>query len=343
MSALRIPTTLSLAVAQTGQPVYRRGREPGAVLTRVAASHIRVGTFQFAAARGDKEDLRALADYAIRRHYPDLLESDNRYFEFLRIVVQRQAALVAKWMSVGFIHGVMNTDNVSIAGETIDYGPCAFMNSYRASTVFSSIDEQGRYAYGNQPAICQWNLARFAETLLPLLHENIEQAIQLATQLINDYPQVYRQFWLDEMGRKLGIANVIATDESLILELLHWMEERELDFTNTFRDLADQQLSASRYQEDSFQQWAKGWKSRLEQDGDVVQAHRLMQQTNPVVIPRNHQVELVLESAVYHQEFQPLEELLEVLRRPFEDQELNRPYRSPPPGGDGDYCTFCGT
>lgn len=347
MSALGIPTTRSLAVTQTGQPVYRQGPEPGAVLTRIAASHIRVGTFQFAAARGALDDLRALADYSIQRHYPELQKSGSRYLDFLIRVVQRQAALIAQWMSVGFIHGVMNTDNVSIAGETIDYGPCAFLNNYRASTVFSSIDDQGRYAYGNQPAIGQWNLARFAETLLPLLHENIEQSIPLATQAINEFPSIYRQNWLSTMARKLGLEHPLESDHSMISDLLILMEEHQLDFTNTFRELTDLQSSrpesASKLSGDAFQLWIKRWQSRLEQAGALETAGRLMQQSNPVIIPRNHQVEAALESAIYHHDLTPLNRLLEVLQRPFEALEINRPYRLPPPGGDGDYCTFCGT
>lgn len=343
MAALEIPTTLSLAIAQTGQPVYRHRPEPGAVLTRVAASHIRVGTFQFAAARGNPNDLRALADYAIRRHYPEILDSDNRYLDFLKVVVHRQAALIAKWMSVGFIHGVMNTDNVSIAGETIDYGPCAFMNGYRSSTVFSSIDEQGRYAYGNQPSIGQWNLARLAETLLPLLHPNPDQAIELATQVINDYPTHYRRYWLFEMGRKLGIAQATEADESLITDLLLLMEDRELDFTNTFRELGQLKTAPIQPQDGSFEQWIKQWQNRLAESGDVERCQQIMQRSNPVVIPRNHQVEAALESAVTQRDFKPLELLLAVLQQPFEDHESNRDYRLPPPDGDGDYCTYCGT
>jgi serine/tyrosine/threonine adenylyltransferase len=342
MDALDIPTTLSLAVAQTGEPVFRHGPEPGAVLTRVAASHIRVGTFQYAASRNDIDELRALADYAIERHYPELLESDSRYIDFLQSVIRRQAALVAKWMSVGFIHGVMNTDNVSIAGETIDYGPCAFMNGYQASKVFSSIDEQGRYAYGNQPSICQWNLARFAETLLPLLHQDIEQAIALATQVINDFPNLYGQYWLAEMGRKLGIEEVQAGDEPLISELLVLMEERELDFTNTFRELSE--AKSRNWQEYvGMAPWIAKWRNRIDCSVGMDRALELMRKVNPIVIPRNHLVEAALEAAVFGRDLGPTLELLEVLSRPFELDGTNRAYQLPPAGGDGDYCTYCGT
>ena len=238
MFALGIPTTLSLAVVTTGEPVHREARRQGAILTRVAASHIRVGTFEYLAMKEDESNLRVLADYAINRHYPELADSPSRYLEFFRAVMDRQAALVARWQLVGFIHGVMNTDNVAISGETIDYGPCAFMNAYRLDTVFSSIDHGGRYAYGNQPAIAQWNLARFAETLLPLLADQQEKAVAIATEALSQFPALFEQHWLAGMRAKLGLQNAEAGDLELVQSLLTWMQKNQADFTNTFRNLS---------------------------------------------------------------------------------------------------------
>ena len=238
MFALDIPTTRSLAVATTGETVYRQTRLQGAILTRVAASHIRVGTFEYVAARGDEANLRVLADYTINRHYPELADSPNRYLEFFRAVLDRQAALIARWQLVGFIHGVMNTDNMAISGETIDYGPCAFMNAYSADTVFSSIDHAGRYAYRNQPAIAQWNLARFGETLIPLIDPEQEKAIAIATEVLGEYPALFQEYWLDGMRAKLGMQSAEPDDLDLVQSLQAWMEKSKADFTNTFRYLS---------------------------------------------------------------------------------------------------------
>lgn len=344
MDALGVPTTLSLAVATTGEPVYRYGVEPGAVLTRVAASHIRVGTFQYAASRGNLDDLRALADYTIQRHYPHLVDAQEKYLELLRAVAQRQSSLVARWMSVGFIHGVMNTDNVSIAGETIDYGPCAFMNTFSQSTVFSSIDEQGRYAYGNQPAICQWNLARFAETLIPLLAVEFDEALAKATELIQAVPQTLDQFWLKEMCAKLGLQTVQDGDERLVQQLLTWMEDSQMDFTNTFRELSEENLTAAEYQSAPFIGWQKAWQQRLAEEGTTAtQAKERMCNENPAVIARNHQVEFALAAAVEQGDFKPVEKLLDVLSNPMAVASENAEFRLPPVGGDANYQTFCGT
>ena len=244
MSALGIPTTRSLAVVTTGEPVYRASALRGAILTRVAASHIRVGTFEYLAARQDESNLRVLADYAIDRHYPELADAPRKYLEFFRAVTDRQASLIARWQLVGFIHGVMNTDNMAISGETIDYGPCAFMNAYRPDTVFSSIDHAGRYAYGNQPAIAQWNLARFAETLLPLLDPDQEKAIAIASEVLGEYPALFERYWLAGMRQKLGLQTDEAGDVELIRSLLDWMQKSRADFTNTFRDLSSEEPPA---------------------------------------------------------------------------------------------------
>ena len=268
MAALGIPTTRSLAVVTTGEPVYRESVRRGAILTRVAASHIRVGTFEYLAARRDEPTLRALADYAIDRHYPELADAPRKYLEFFRAVTDRQAALIARWQLVGFIHGVMNTDNMAISGETIDYGPCAFMNAYDPDTVFSSIDHAGRYAYGNQPAIAQWNLARFAETLLPLLDPDQEKAVAIATEVLGDFPALFERYWLAGMRKKLGLRTDEAGDVELIRSLLDWMQKSRADFTNTFRDLSSEEPPAGdRYRDPDFRAWYARWQERLGRDG----------------------------------------------------------------------------
>ncbi len=344
MFALGIPTTRSLAVVTTGEPVMRETRRQGAVLTRVAASHIRVGTFEYVAGRGDEANLRLLADYTINRHYPNLPDSPNRYLEFFRAVMDRQAALVARWQLVGFIHGVMNTDNMAISGETIDYGPCAFMNAYSPTTVFSSIDHAGRYAYGNQPAIVQWNLTRFAETLIPLLDPDQEKAIAIATDALNQYPALFQQYWLTGMRAKLGLQSVEAGDFELAQSLLTWMQKAKADFTNTFRDLsADEPLSKALYQEAEFQAWHSQWQLRLNQESRPTTAvHAAMRGVNPAVIPRNHRVEEALAAAENNNDLSVLERLLAVLAKPFEAGTDSAIYREPPTD-ECDYRTFCGT
>jgi len=344
MSALGVPTTRSLAVVTTGEPVQRASQLPGAILTRVATSHIRVGTFQYLAARQDVASLRLLADYAIDRHYPQLADVPGMYLGFVRAVMDRQAALIAQWQLVGFIHGVMNTDNMAISGETIDYGPCAFMNAYDPDTVFSSIDHAGRYAYGNQPAMAQWNLARFAETLLPLMDADQEQAVAMANELLGQFPAQFERFWLVGMRAKLGLQSAEAGDLALIQSLLSWMQKRRADFTNTFRDLSSNELlAADQYQDAEFQAWHVQWQLRLRRENrpsTLIDA--AMKTVNPAVIPRNHRVEEALSAAEDHDDFSMLERLLAALALPYEGAASRVPYQEPPLD-DGSYRTFCGT
>ena len=344
MFALGIPTTRSLAVVTTGETVYRQTRLQGAILTRVAASHIRVGTFEYVAARGDETNLRVLADYTINRHYPELADSPNRYLEFFRAVLDRQAALIARWQLVGFIHGVMNTDNMAISGETIDYGPCAFMNTYRADTVFSSIDHAGRYAYRNQPAIAQWNLARFGETLIPLIDPEQETAIAIATEALGEYPALFQEYWLDGMRSKLGLQTAEPDDLDLVQSLLTWMEKSKADFTNTFRDLsADELPTADRYADPDYQDWHAKWLQRQTRENRPISRAKIgMRLVNPAVIPRNHRVEEALAAAEDHNDLSVLHRLLEVLVTPNEAGADAAMYQEPP-SEDGSYRTFCGT
>jgi uncharacterized protein YdiU (UPF0061 family) len=345
MHALGIPTTRSLAVATTGEPVYREKMLRGAVLTRVAASHIRVGTFQYIAARKETENLKRLADYTISRHYPGLVDTKEKYLAFLYAVAERQAALIAQWQSVGFIHGVMNTDNMAISGETIDYGPCAFMDTYHPDTVFSSIDDYGRYAYGNQPVIAQWNLARFAETLLPLIHDHLETAIELATKAIHSIPQTYQRYWLQFMGRKLGLTELESGDVGLIESLLEWMQHHKLDFTNTFRDLASEtRLATEVYQDAAFLKWRTTWEQKLAENGNSrASVAAAMNQVNPAIIPRNHRVEEALAACEQRDEVSVLEQLLQAVTQPYNDLPEFQNYREPPPPTQKCYQTFCGT
>ncbi|MGJ7919085.1 protein adenylyltransferase SelO [Neobacillus sp. LXY-4] len=345
MHALRIPTTRSLAVVTTGESVIRETELPGAILTRVAVSHLRVGTFQYAAGRGDVKELRMLADYTIKRHYPNIEADENRYLSLLQEVIKRQAALISKWMLVGFIHGVMNTDNMTISGETIDYGPCAFMDSYDPATVFSSIDREGRYAYGNQPYIGGWNLARFAETLLPLLHEDEEKAVELAQDAISTYNDLYFSNWLSGMRAKLGIFNSEGQDESLIEGLLSMMKKHRADYTNTFRVLTTGKIEDTvLFGTPEFTEWHELWKARLErQEESKASSQQLMANSNPVVIPRNHRVEEALEAAVEQGDFSVMERLLEVLSTPYTDSPKQAEYCTPPAPSTRPYRTFCGT
>jgi serine/tyrosine/threonine adenylyltransferase len=332
MQALGIPTTRSLAVVTTGEKVWRQdGGLPGAVLTRVAASHIRVGTFEYAAARGEKVDLQALADYTRQRHYPEVEGGHSAWFE---AVMERQAALIAKWMCVGFIHGVMNTDNMALSGETIDYGPCAFMDAYDPATVFSSIDRNGRYAYGNQPHIAQWNLARLAEAMLPLFREDEKEAIEIANGLISRFEERFQHHWLTGMRAKLGLFNEESEDKGLIQSLLDWMQETKSDFTNTFRDLANGRQEPM--------EWHQRWSERLKrQPQSASEVTDLMRRSNPAFIPRNHKVEEALAAASEHGDLNPLQRLLTVLTAPF-DHAQDWPEFSEPSGLES-YQTFCGT
>jgi uncharacterized protein YdiU (UPF0061 family) len=344
MAALGIPTTRSLAVVTTGEPVYRESVRKGAILTRVASSHIRVGTFEYVAARGDESTLRVLADYAIDRHQPELADVPRKYLEFFRAVAERQAALVARWQLVGFIHGVMNTDNMAISGETIDYGPCAFMNAYRPDTVFSSIDYAGRYAYGNQPAIAQWNLARFAESLLPLVDADQEKAVAAATEVLHEFPALFERYWLDGMRKKLGLQTAEAGDLELIQSLLDWMHKSRADFTNTFRDLSSDPLPIQDSSRDpAFQAWCLRWRQRLRRDGQCIDSARaLMRTANPAIIPRNHLVEEALAAAEDQDDLSALHQLLAALASPYEAKAEFARYQDPPLD-DRNYRTFCGT
>ncbi len=345
MHALGIPTTRSLAVVETGEQVIRETELIGAILTRVAASHLRVGTFEYIAQWGTVEELRGLADYALQRHFPEIESDENRYLSLLREVIKRQATLIAKWQLVGFIHGVMNTDNMTISGETIDYGPCAFMDRYNPATVFSSIDVQGRYAYGNQPYIGGWNLTRFAEALLPLLHHNQEQAVKLAQEEISAYTELYRRNWFAGMRAKLGLFNEEEEDESLIQDLLNMMQKHRSDYTNTFRALTFDSLEETvLFETTEFTQWHELWQVRLErQEESKDQSIQLMRNSNPAVIPRNHQVEAALEAAVDHGDLTVMQKLLGVLSNPYAHTPEQAEYATLPEPSKRPYRTFCGT
>lgn len=344
MHALGIPTTRSLAVVGTGENIVREQILPGAVLTRVAASHIRVGTFEYAAALKDPLVLKVLTDYTIRRHYPDLAEGEAPARALLEAVIERQAKLVAQWLLVGFIHGVMNTDNMALSGETIDYGPCAFMDAYDPATVFSSIDRNGRYAYGNQPQIAQWNLARLAEALLPLLHDDEKKAIALAEESLGKFSPSFQRHWLSGLRAKLGFLNEEDGDFDLAKDLLAWMHEAKADFTNTFADLSSGgTLSQGIYSNGEFAAWRARWLARMaRQSAHADEARATMRAANPVVIPRNFRVEEALAAAVAG-DLAVMQRLLEVLAKPFELTVDNEPYRAAPPPGGESYRTFCGT
>jgi uncharacterized protein YdiU (UPF0061 family) len=347
MMALGIPTTRSLAAMATGEPVMRETMLPGAVLTRVASSHIRVGSFQFFAARGDSEALRLLADHVIARHYPEARNEPDPYRALFDGVIARQAELLAKWMLVGFIHGVMNTDNCSIAGETIDYGPCAFMDTYKPDTVFSSIDHGGRYAYANQPRIGHWNLARFGETLLPLLADDTDKALAIANESLAAFQARYAQALLAGMRRKLGLGTEQDGDASLAQDLLNAMAGGQADFTATFRQLdpeTDDKVRPLFADPAAYDAWAARWRERLAREPQDAAARRAaMQAANPVYIPRNHRVEAAIAAAVEHEDFAPFEELLKVLARPYEERAEFADYAEPAPPDQGVYRTFCGT
>jgi uncharacterized protein YdiU (UPF0061 family) len=344
MHGLGIPTTRSLAVVTTGEVVRRETALPGAVLTRVAASHIRVGTFEYIATYGGREALLALAGHTIRRHYPDLLAADNPAQALLHAVVQRQAELVASWMHVGFIHGVMNTDNMALSGESIDYGPCAFMDVYDPATVFSSIDHDGRYAYGNQPAVAQWNLTRLAETLLPILHDNADRALELAREAVDAFPRIFRHCWIQGMRGKLGLCTKEAADEDLAQDLLRCLGRARADYTSTLRDLARSPLPDTPiFRDPEFNSWLQRWQNRLAQQPQGAAAARvLMNARNPAIIPRNHRVEEALQAAVTDGNYAVMNRLLTALSRPFEDHAEDRDFRAPGPA-DATYKTFCGT
>jgi len=345
MHALGIPTTRSLVVVTTGETVIRETELPGAILTRVAASHLRVGTFQYAARWGTVEELRVLADYTISRHFPNIEANENRYLSMLQEVIKCQAELIARWMLVGFIHGVMNTDNMTISGETIDYGPCAFMDAYDPATVFSSIDIHGRYAYGNQPDIAVWNLTRFAETLLPLLHVNQEQAVKLAEDAISGFAELYHRNWLAGMRAKLGIFDEEPQDISLIESLLGMMHKYRADYTNTFRALTlETQEETALFGTSEFTRWHEMWQARLgRQQESKAASKQLMRNSNPALIPRNHRVEEALEAAMKHGDYGVMERLLSVLTSPYAYLPEQDEYSAPPAPSACTYRTFCGT
>ena len=351
MAALGIPTTRALAAVTTGDPVFREEVLPGAVLTRVASSHVRVGSFQFFAARGDEEGLRALADFVIARHYPDLAAHPEPYRALLEAVIARQAALVARWLLVGFVHGVMNTDNMSIAGETIDYGPCAFMDAYDPGTVFSSIDHGGRYAYGNQPRVAHWNLARLAEALLPLFGADAEKAVAEANELIAGFGPQFVAAYNGGLRRKLGLLSEREDDGALVSDLLGLMARNKADFTLTFRALGEAAAAASGLERarnlfidpTAFDEWALRWRARIGGEDTGPQERRAsMDAVNPAFIPRNHRVEAVI-AAGLDGDYAPFEEMLEILAHPYEDQPGQARYAEPAPPDSGAYRTFCGT
>lgn len=345
MHALGIPTTRCLAVVTTGEPVYRETELPGAVMTRIAASHIRVGTFQYAANFGNEEELRALADYAIKRHYPQALEAKNPYLAMLQAVIGAQASLIARWQLIGFIHGVMNTDNMAVSGETIDYGPCAFMDVYDPATVFSSIDTGGRYAYGNQPYIGLWNLTRLAESLLPLLSDNEDEAVKLAEGELSRYTGLFQSRWLAGMRAKLGLFGEEAQDEVMIKDLLGLMHEHRADYTNAFLALTfDRPDDSALFGAPEFARWRERWQERLGRQQETREAsHELMRRSNPALIPRNHRVEEALEAAAERGDYSVMERFLGALANPFAHAPEQAEYAAPPAPTACPYRTFCGT
>ena len=344
MHALNIPTTRSLAVVKTGEDVMRENTLQGAILTRVASSHLRVGTFQFIAARKSENELKTLINYTINRHYPNIKQSKNQAHQILKLMIKQQTNLVINWMRVGFIHGVMNTDNMAISGETIDYGPCAFMDTYDPQTVFSSIDQFGRYSYSNQPNITKWNLARFAECLIPLIDPNKDKAIEIATETINNFDKNYEIKWINMMRDKLGLFGQDPKDLVLILDLLTWMHKNKADYTNTFCVLMNENVQKNKiYEDENFIIWKKRWEERLKLNNNNPEKFlKLMRSVNPLIIPRNHKVEEALEAA-NNNDLSPLIKLIKILEKPYDKQQENIDYQSPAPLGNKKYQTFCGT
>ena len=344
MHALGIPTTRSLAVVTTGEPVLRETVLQGAVLTRIAASHLRVGTMQWAAAHQDEAVTRTLADYTRARHYPELADSPEPHIALFDAILARQASLIARWQLVGFVHGVMNTDNMALSGDTIDYGPCAFMDRYDPATVFSSIDHGGRYAYGNQPSVAQWNLARLAEAMLPLFDPDGDRAVERATAALDRFPELFEQHWLDGMRAKLGLFTKEDGDKALVDDLLALMLRRSADFTNTFRSLSGGRLIDDFTNADPE---VEAWHRRLvarrgRQPQSPAEAENLMRRHNPAFIPRNHNVEEALQAATGADDYSVMERLLDVLATPY-DHGLDLPMFSTSSSGERPYRTFCGT
>jgi len=343
MNSLNIPTTRSLAVVKTGEEVIREKILQGAILTRVASSHIRVGTFQYIAARQKEDELKTLIDYTIERHFPQIKKDKNQALSLLNLLIDKQCDLVVNWMRVGFIHGVMNTDNMTISGETIDYGPCAFMDVYDPKTVFSSIDRMGRYAYCNQPAITKWNLARFAECIIPLIDRDNGKAIKIATNSINEFEKKYENKWMSMMRNKLGLFSLDEKDRSLILDLLTWMHENKADYTNTFCHLMNVKIKEDNlYKDKYFIDWKNRWQQRLlKNNNSIKNSIELMRKNNPLVIPRNHKVEEVL-GAAEKGDLKPIKKFLNILTQPYSSNENLSEYQITS-SGSGKYETFCGT
>ena len=343
MYNLNIPTTRSLAVVKTGEEVIRETPLPGAILTRVALSHLRVGTFQYIAAREKKNELEILLNYVIKRHYPNIQNSKNQALDLLKVVLEKQIDLVVNWMRVGFIHGVMNTDNMSISGETIDYGPCAFMDTYDPKTVFSSIDQMGRYAFCNQPVITKWNLSRFAECLIPLIDKDQKKSIELATEVINSFENKYEEKWLNMMRDKLGLFGAEDKDKFLILDLLTWMHQKKLDYTNTFCHLMDFETEKKEnFKDNIFLEWKKRWQDRLKVNNNTPEKYmKLMRSVNPLIIPRNRKIEEVLNDA-NNNNIKPFKEFLEILKNPYLEQKNIKDFQIPSTSNEN-YQTFCGT
>ena len=342
MHALGISTTRSLAVVTTGEKVYRENELSGAILTRIAGSHIRVGTFEFASLHQDKSITQALLDHLIDRHFPEIKDKENQPLALLEAAIDQQANLITNWMRVGFIHGVMNTDNMALSGETIDYGPCAFMDVFAPDTVFSSIDHKGRYAYANQPYIAQWNLARLAESLLPLIEGKREEIVDLLEDSLNKFESIYKKKWIIMMGSKLGLTANRQEDETLVTDLLDWMHKNEADYTNTFRDLSQEELPGEElYTTESFQAWHTRWQARLREE-DLESSLTLRKSVNPAVIPRNHMVEEALQAGE-EGDLEPFRNLLKALEKPYEEGEHLAPYQIPPKPSEKVHQTFCGT
>jgi serine/tyrosine/threonine adenylyltransferase len=344
MYHLGVPTGRSLAVVSTGEQVVRQQLHQGAVLTRIAASHIRVGTFEYVS-RFHTPLLKTFTQYVVERHFPEIAEAPNLALALLQAVMEKQVSLICHWMRVGFIHGVMNTDNMFVSGETLDYGPCAFMNTYNPGTVFSAIDEQGRYAFGNQPTVAQWNLAVLASALLPLIHEQEDKAIAAAQEIINQYPALYQQQWLSMMRSKLGLASEKPEDDTLVQELLLWMETNAADYTNTFFQLSQGSFPAGEaYENDAFKKWHQAWQIRKNKDAlPAAESFALMQQNNPAFVPRNHLVEAALEGITLYNNYDVFNSLLQVLRQPYQYQPVFAGYQHVPANTDMGYQTFCGT
>lgn len=340
MYYLGIPTTRSLAVVETGEKVYREVPLKGSILTRVASSHIRIGTFQFLAAHKDYEGMKSLLDFSIKRHFSNLKFSENLAIEFIKAVMQKQINLIVEWMRVGFIHGVMNTDNSTISGETIDYGPCAFMDHYDANTVFSSIDTQGRYSFANQPSIIQWNLVRLAECLLPLIDKDEKRSIEIAQNLINTFSSLFKDKWLQMMKKKLGIKDQSEDDEELINNLINWMQQKKPDFTNTFCNLMNyDHADDEEFEDNEFNNWKRDWKKRVESKEYL----DVMMSCNPTLIPRNYLVEEALSEAETDGKFDKFKELNEIISSPYQLKKVNIKYLETPSKTNIPYKTFCGT